>query len=551
MTFKIVGFEKEEEKLPSAKFKIVGVEEPTLFERARKQIKGKFVTPAVEATAGFLGVPGELAELLQKVLRVKKPIKTLPTGADLKRAIETLAGEEFEPTTSAEQKLAKAAGLGGRLGVPVGGQIQAGRALVGALLGTGLEELAESAAAPEAIKAIAGTVGAIAPFLAGKPGVIKPRKPTKLGRIAERERIAAPKAAVVEKFPKRKLQIAKATEKTAQRAKAFEKSVERAKDRIIEGVTPLAKNESAAQIAKREGGAFLNKAEETAKRVLEPVLTTNIENALDKNVRKLLSSPALSTQEKGTLKFLKEIEKGLKTEQTGIFGKFDAKNKLSNLTALNRSLNKEIKFLKPTTTGDRALLEVKDALMKDIEAMGPLNKKFFKEWKTGNKLFAQGKKFEQIREALSPAFTEDGINFNKFRSIFRDVKKQKSLVKLLGKEQFGRLKDISKLGKVSADTFTEISKDPRIFRQLERMGNIGILGVAMGWRKTGLAAIAIEKVGVRLLRGYMGRVMTDPKFSKNYLNLIKAVKIGSPKAIITTAKRVNEDIERTKKDIKD
>ena len=56
---------------------------------------------------------------------------------------------------------------------------------------------------------------------------------------------------------------------------------------------------------------------------------------------------------------------------------------------------------------------------------------------------------------------------------------------------------------------------------------------------------------MKVVRGYMGRSFTDPNYQKHYLNMLKALKRGTKKGFITTAKKVNEDIEKTKKDIKD
>jgi hypothetical protein len=542
-------FEQQAEKLEAGRparekraeaFRFFGfTPSPDTLEKIREQVKGKVVTPLVEAASTFAGIPGELGELAQRIFGVKEPIKTLPTGSDIKSALETFAGEEFVPKTPTEQTLSSLARLTGALAFPIGGEIQAGRALAGGLLGTGLQELAETGGAPQTLQDILSTVGAIAPFIAGRGGAIQPRRPTELRRIAEREAIEVPKSVVARKVPKKRLATAAETEITLRRVQKFEKSIEKAKDTILESVTPLAKTEGeAAQISKTVGKLFEG-AEAKADLIKGPVSTTNIQNAIDKHIRRLGKSPVLATEEKSTLNFLNQLDEGLK-----------AKNTTESLMAFNKSLNKEINFLKPTT-GDKALLDVKDALMKDISEVGKFNPSFFKDWKKANALFTDFKKFTKIRETLSPIFTEQGINFGKFERMFSDVKKQKSLTKLLGNDQFKRLKDISKLGRAGEKVFKEITRDPRIFRQLERLSNIGIvLGLMRGNFKVA-ATFALEKPAVQLVRGYMGRVMTDPKFSKNYLNLLKAMKIGTPKAIITTAKRVNEDAEKVKKDIKD
>lgn len=534
MVYKII-----KEEMPKKKFKIVGKEDPGLYEKTRKQIKGKFVTPAVEAISGFAGVPGEVLSLVQRLFGIQEPKEILPTGETIKGILEKYSGEKFEPTTVGEEKLGRVARLGGTLAFPVGGEIQAGKALVGALAGTGLETLAEQANAPQLLKDILSTVGSIAPFITRK-GVGIPKKGiSRLGEIAEKEAIEAPSAATAQKFPKRKLAFAKETKKTLERAQEFEKSIERAKNRIIAESVPFAKTEEGTAKIKEISGKLFESAEKKAQKISKFVPTSNLKTALNKNIAKLNKSPALSTEEESTLRFLEKIKNGLRYRK-----------KLSNLMSFNKSLNKEIDFLKPTA-GDKALLDVKDGLMKDIERIGKSNPGFYNDWKKANMFYADAMKFGKIRNLLSGAFTETGINYGKFEKLFADPKKVRTLTSLLGKDQYQRLKDISKLGLKGEEVFKAISKDPRIFNQLERLGNFAIIGATLGRSRGAIGAILTEKIGMHLLRSYMGKVMTDPKFSMHYLNMLKALKIGAKKGFLRTAQIVNDDIEKLKKDIKD
>lgn len=487
-----------------------------------------------ELTSGFVGLPGSLQQLLETVIRTKAPVQ-LPTPEKARQVFETLAGEKFEPVGRGEKMLGRGAGLLGSLLFPVGGQIQPARSALAALLGTGAEAITEQIGAPKAVQTAASIAATLAPFLTRRG----PIPPTRAAEVAKREAIEVPAAAVAPKAPRVRLKIAKETAKVRKRAARFEKSVEQAKDRILETVTPVAKTEKEASNLSKAASDLFTSAEAKADLIKGPVPTSNIQEALNKNILKLERSPALSTEETSTLNFLRKIDKGL-----------EVKNTTEGLMAFNKSLNKEINFLKPTS-GDRALLDVKEALFKDIEAVGKRNPAFFKDWKKANAAFAEFKKFGKIRETLAPAFTEEGINFTKFEKLFTDVKKQKQLTSLLGKEQFNRLKDISKLAKRGSDTFKEIAKDPRLFRQLERVSNMGIIfSIIRGTPKAAIA-FALEKPAIGLLRGYYGRVMTEPAISKHYLNLLKSIKIASKKGIVTTAKRVSDDIEKIKKDIKD
>lgn len=552
MTFVFQGIEKEELQKQD-EFVFQGIEEQPVSKKAAGVAKGlKFFgaepsPEAVEAvrrptglvakelTGGFAGLPGNIQQLIQSLTKVKAPFQ-LPTSEQVKKGFEALAGEQFEAAGRGEEFAGRTAGLLGSLLFPLGGQIQPARSLAAALLGTGAEEAAERIGAPPAAQTAASIVGTLVPFLTRRGG-IAPR--TRAAQVAEKEAIKAPAAAVAPKIPRRRLALAKETGKVRKRAAQFEKSIEKAKDRILESVTPFAKTEQEASKLSEAASKLFKSAEAKADLIKGPVPTSNLQNAIDKNILRLAKSPALSTEETATLNFLKKIDEGLL-----------AKNTTENLMAFNKSLNKEINFLKPTS-GDKALLDVKDALMRDISNVGKHNPEFFRDWKKANAAFSEFKRFGKIREVLSPAFTEEGLNFNKFEKLFSNVKKERQLTSLFGKEQFNRLKDISKLGKRGSEIFKDISNDPKFFRLLDRLGNYAILGAALGRSTGGIGAVVLEKAGVRVLRGYYGRLMTDPNFSKHYLNFLKALKQGSKKGILATSKIVNEDIEKTKKDIRD
>ncbi len=552
MPFKVVGMEEiAPEKIPEgAKFRVVGTEEVSpQAKKVAKSLRFFGLQPSPESIekirrptgialkelfSGFAGLPGNIQQLVERVMRVKAPV-SLPTSAQLSKGFEKLAGEEFLPETPTEEFIEKAAGSLGSFLFPLGGEIQAGRSLAAALLGTSAEKIAESLGAPEGVKTAASVIGSLIPFLTRKG--LPP--PTQAAKIAQREALEIPAAAIAKKLPKRRLAIAKPTALVEKRKVGFEKSIERAKDRILESVTPVVKSEKeAAQISKVAGKLF-EAAEKKSNLIKGPVPTSNIQEAINKSIAQLEKTPVLATEERATLNFLRKMDRGL-----------EVKNTLPNLMSLNKSLNKEINFMIPTS-GDKALLNVKDALLKDIQKVGKGNPEFFKDWKKANALYSEFKRFTKIRDKLAPVFTETGVDFKKFEKMFTDPIKRPSLVKLFGKDQYKRLKDISKLSTKGAEVFKALEKDPRIFRQLERMGNFAIMGALMGRSKGALTTVLGEKALMKLLRGYYGRIMSDPSFSKHYVNFLKSLKRGAKTGIVRMAKKVDEDIEKTKEDIKD
>lgn len=520
------------EKKVAESFKFFGYEPtPERIEAIRRPMG----IATKEYVSGMLGVPGDVLTLIQRLARIEDPKEIIPGARTIGSLIERLAGEEFRPETKAEELLERGAGLAGALTSPFLGQIQPFRALLAAGLGVGAEELTERMGAPKGVQTAASLVATLLPYLTrrGAP------PPTRAAEIARREAIEAPAAAIPERIPRKALKVARPTRLVAKREETFRKSIEKAKDRILESVTPIAKTEKqAAEISKTAGKLFEN-AEKAAERIKGAVPTPNISASLNKSINRLRKTPALSSEEKSTLKFLEEIQTGLET-----------KNTTSNLMAFNKSLNKEIDFLKPTGA-DKMLLDVKDALMKDLNAVGKGNPTFYKDWKKANALYTEFKKFNKIRTTLGPIFKEDAIDYKKFQNLFTDVKKQKELTKLFGKDQYNRLKDISKLSQKGSEVFKQIEKDPKLLQQIDRWTNFAIIGAVLLKRPIAIGTLVAEKIGMKAARGYLGRLFTDPNYSKHYLNFLKAIKIGSKKGVLTTARKVSEDVDRAKKDVKD
>jgi hypothetical protein len=544
-TFRVGEKEKAEKVAKGLRF--FGKEfTPEQIQKVREPIKQEAILPLIEFLTGRFGAPGDIAEGLQRLVGIEEPIKTFPTSELFKRDIESFAGEEFRPETSGQQQRADLASLFGALSL--GGAL--GPAFVGAAAGTGVGGLAEKLGLGPIPSAIASGLATLLPGLAG-PATLKkvPKKPAERAalKIAEREGIKVPRAALKEELPVSRLKQAKPTKLTKARKLKFEKSVERAKDRIIEGITPSAKTEKEAIALKEAASKLFQSAEARADLIKGPVPTSNLRNALNRSIVRLEKSPALATEEASSLNFLRKMEQGL-----------EAKNTTSNLMALHRSLNKEINFIKPTA-GDRALLDVKAALKRDIESVGKNNRQFSKAWKKANADFSQSQKFLQMREALSPAFSDKGMDFTKFENIFTNVKKEGELRKLFGKENYSRLKEISQISKKGAGAYKELAKDTRFFKLLERFAffsaiNAVTTGVILGKPGAIVAAVpivALEKGGAALYRGYLGRLMTNNKFQRDHLNLLKALKSQNKRAVIATMKKVNDNMGTVKKDIED
>lgn len=114
-----------------------------------------------------LGVPGELAELGQRVVGVKKPIKLLPTTEDFGKIFDKTAGEDFTPQNTSEEFinrgmefLTAAYSLGGLSKAPTA--VEAfGKNLLNAFVPAGVSIGAEQANLPPWMQAAATIASSI------------------------------------------------------------------------------------------------------------------------------------------------------------------------------------------------------------------------------------------------------------------------------------------------------------------------------------------------------------------------------------------------------
>lgn len=111
-----------------------------------------------------LGVPGEIAELGQRLVGVKKPLKVLPTTKDLGQLFDRTAGEDFTPQNTSEEFinrgtefLTAAFSLGGLSKAPTAARAL-GKNLLNAFVPAGVSIGAEQANLPPWMQA-AATIG--------------------------------------------------------------------------------------------------------------------------------------------------------------------------------------------------------------------------------------------------------------------------------------------------------------------------------------------------------------------------------------------------------
>ncbi len=88
-------------------------------------------------------------------------------------------------------------------------------------------------------------------------------------------------------------------------------------------------------------------------------------------------------------------------------------------------------------------------------------------------------------------------------------------------------------------------------RQIERWTNYGIVGALVTGSFKAFPIIIAEKTALNLMRGYYGRLFTNPDYQRHYSNLLKSIRKANLRGILLSGKKVNDDIEKTKKDMED
>lgn len=172
MTYEVVSSPDDIKKEPgppsTGRFEVVTRLEETPAARVARGLRffGYQPTPAAiepirraagvgleEFAGGLLGLPGDIASLIQRLVGVRRPIEFLPTAETIKRRVfEPLARERFVPETAPERIIGDIGGLVGAFAAPLGRIPKISTVLLGSTLPAFVREGLEQIKAPEIVK---------------------------------------------------------------------------------------------------------------------------------------------------------------------------------------------------------------------------------------------------------------------------------------------------------------------------------------------------------------------------------------------------------------
>lgn len=503
---------------------------PELAETAR-QAQPFIEEREQEARPSFLGEAGlepaperGLLNLLS-LLGKSETVQKLRPQALEERFKETTQGR-FEPQSAVERILARAAGTSGE-GLPFG--IPPGLGFLGGL-GRGVAEEAGLGETGQTISELLGMglhgiARRVAQAATKAPARALSKEAQEFAKIGEREGIPVFRGTTEEPFKAaQKASVAKPSRKSFERGAQMEKGVRTAKEKVTEKAIPILGDIKEGKNPQKLYREAYEEARSLAKNVKTRPNTEAIEKTIDRTIKDLNKIPGETPQVKETINFLKDSYQDLVAK---------GKNTLEGLMGFNARLNE---LIYKTGSKERKLLDrVKKANDHVIKTFTQKeNPRIYQKWKEGNRLFAENAKANQLGELLDPIFTERGIEYEKFSSLFEKPKSRQSLENLLGKKATNRLEQISRLAsrqgallrKIGILNEREVARRwglPRTKQELDAIK----LGLAFGNKS--LRSVA-KLIGIDKARQLYGDMLTNPELQNKWANFLRALPNQESKA---------------------
>ena len=309
--------------------------------------------------------------------------------------------------------------------------------------------------------------------------------------------------------------------------------------------------------AQNFGDAFLEKIKQTAEKI-GPERDTKVIDALYDRSRTFLPKDAVmephyvfdtlskietEIYKKGlksskTKEVLKDIQDYKKALGMGEFEelKFKPPLPVENLVETKQELNAIIDWDKKTDLPTKYYKDIREALVKDIEAYGKENPQFLKAFNKANDYRSKVGR----REAFDQKFAgklgdaKEGVKYASFLRIAEDPKKKRSLQKIIGQESLKDFADLVTTAKAMKAAFNVPNPSATgPIKTLYEAGKkiVSLLATGAIFQVDPTAGVAA--VGIPL---YVKRLLTNPK-------ILKQAKAFAQKPSETYLKRLNKLVQ--------
>ncbi len=309
--------------------------------------------------------------------------------------------------------------------------------------------------------------------------------------------------------------------------------------------------------AQNFGEAFLENIKQTAEKI-GPERDTKVIDALYDRSRKFLPKDAVM-EPHHVFDTLSKIEteiykKGLKSSKTkevlrdiqeykkalgmGEFEelKFKPPLPVENLVETKQELNAIIDWDKKTDLPTKYYKDIREALVKDIEAYGKENPQFLKAFNKANDYRSKVGRREAFEQKFEGKLgdAKEGVRYTSFLRIAEDPKKKRSLEKIIGQESLKDFADLVTTAKAMKAAFNVPNPSATgPIKTLYEAGKkiVSLLATGAIFQVDPTAGVAA--VGIPL---YVKRLLTNPK-------ILKQAKAFAQKPSETYLKRLNKLVQ--------
>lgn len=191
---------------------------------------------------------------------------------------------------------------------------------------------------------------------------------------------------------------------------------------------------------------------------------------------------------------------------------------------------------------DHMINQLKEGIKETFRSEGKAGKEFAKKFEEANKGIQKAYKAQDVHDMIQKVSSQDGIDYKRFNKLFDKKDNVQLFNEVLGPEQAKNLKMVAKVGSEVKD-FDKAWKAANSFKigtSADAVrGGLGLYYLYKGdWE--GLAAVAATKLGSTAIRKMAEKSLTDPKFQNLLVKGLHAVKVESPKLMLSANRAMKE-----------